>query len=194
MKKILIVVALSGMLIPALASAELNYNAVDVGYSKTSYSNGDPDLTGFDVGISKSISSNVFLEASYGSGSQATNTTLGDITVSAISVGAGYHTPLKDNVDAIVTGDVLQGSVKLAGFSESVNGYAVGAGVRAMLTPEFEGILGVVYTSVSSGTVTSTDTSLNAKVGFNITPEFQLTAGMDFESDQTISFGVRFFY
>jgi|GEM_PF-6440286 len=160
----------------------------------TRFDNGDPDLTGFGVGISKSISSNVFLAASYAAGNQATNTNLGDITVSGISIGAGYHTPLKDDIDFIVSGDIFQGTVKLAGFSESVNSYDIGAGVRAQFAPKFEGTLAVDYTSVSSGAITETDTSINAQVGFNITPEFQLTAGMDFEPDQTIGLGVRFFY
>lgn len=191
MKKILIAAILSGTLIPALALAELNYNAVDAGYSTTSYSS---VLTELDIGISKSISGNTYLGASYGTGSQPTNTALGDKKLSSISLSAGYHTPLIDNVDAIVKGRIVLGSIKLAGSSASANGYDIGAGVRAQFGHALEGTLAVVHANASNGTFTSNHTFLNAQFGFNFIPEFQMTAGMDFKPDVTTSLGLRFFY
>jgi Outer membrane protein beta-barrel domain len=191
MKKILVAVVLSSMLIPAFASAELNYNSVDAGYSTTNYS---PSLTELNIGISKSISGNVYLGASYRAGSQPTYTSLGDRKVSSISVGAGYRTPLKDNVDAFVKGNILLGSVKLAGNSVSANGYDIGAGVRAQLIRKIEGTLAVVHTNTSSGALANTKTFFNAQLGFDFTQTIQLTAGLDFKSDPTTSLGVRFFY
>ena len=203
MKKILIVIALSGMLIPTIASAELNYNAVNVGYAKVSQT-GWADLTGYDFGVSYGITKNVFLEGSYGTGSQPSGTTLGDITVSGFDVGAGYHTPIQNDVDFIVGAHLIQGTAKFAGLSYNSNGYDVGVGIRAELTPKFEAILSGVHTNVTSNSSTTTSNGMQAEVGFKVTPEVQLLAGIASDSNspqtgssyttQTIHFGARFYY
>jgi hypothetical protein len=193
MKNILIVPALSSILIPALASAELNYNAVNAGYSSTSYSNGARDLIELNAGISKSVSGNVYVGASYGTGSQSVGKGLYK-KVSSLSLSAGYHTPLKDNVDAIAEGHIIRGSAKSAGISASANGYDAGAGMRALLRSGLEGTLAVVHASTSNGTFSSKNTFIKAKLGYNFTPELQMTAGMDFKPDITTNLGVRFFY
>src|SRR5450759_5270992 len=78
-KWILIVTAFSGLLVPAIASAELNYSYVGVDYSKTSQS-GVADLSGIGIGISKSIYSNLFLTGSIFNRRQSSGTTMGDIS------------------------------------------------------------------------------------------------------------------
>lgn len=191
MKKILIAAVLSGMLIPALASAELNYNAIDIGYATTSY---NPNLTEFYIGISKDNSKNVFLDASYRAGSQPKFSSLGDRKVGSISIGAGYHTPLMNDVDAVVKGNILLGSVKLAGNSVSTNGYDIGAGVRAEFSKALEGTLAVVHAGTSNGPFSSKNTFVNTQFGFNFMQAFQMTAGIDFKPDMTTTLGVRFFY
>jgi len=195
MKRTLIVAGLSGMFIPALASAELNYDAVNVGYSTMRYSNGNQGLTELDVGFSKSYSKDVYLGASYGTASQTTYSGLGNKTVRSISLGAGYHTPLRDNVDLVVAGHIVLGSAKLAGSSTSANGYDIGAGVRTQFAHGLEGSLAAVHANRSNGTYTNTDTFLNAQFGFNFTSKIQMNAGIDLLGhDQTTSLGLRFYY
>jgi hypothetical protein len=195
MKKILVVLALCGMLIPAPASAELDYNAVDIGHSTMSYSNSAQVQTELIVGISNSISKDVYLEAAYGAGSQSMGTSLGvKKKVGSLSVGAGYHTPLKSDVDAVAEGHIIQDSTKLAGTSTSVHGYDISAGIRALFIGGLEGTLAVVHASASNSTFSSTNTFLSAQFGFNLLPSFQMTSGIEFKRNITTSLGVRFFY
>lgn len=192
MKKILIAVAILGMLIPALAFAELNYNAVDIGYSTTSY---NPDLTEFDFGVSKSYSDNTYLGVSYGAGTQPVGSTLGENKkINSISFSAGYHTPFRENVDTIARTHIIFGSAKYAGGSASANGYDIGVGVRAQFAHAIEGTLAVDHASTSNGALTANDTFLSVQFGFNFIRELQMTAGMDFRPILTTNFGLRFFY
>jgi hypothetical protein len=197
MKKILILAALSGMLIPAFASAELNYNAVDVGYSTTIYNNRNPNLFQFDLGISKSVSRNVYLAGSYEAASQPTNSITGDKKIKSILLGAGYHTPLKDTlklkVDGIVKGNIVKNRIKLAGSTQSASGYDIAAGVRAQFAHGLESGVDVIHVSKMYGT--NPKTYLNVQLGFNFTPRLQLAVKVDiFDPDQTVYVGMRFFY
>lgn len=194
MKIILIVAALSGMLIPALASAELDYNTVDVGYSTTSYSGSESSMTELDFGVSQSISEHKYLHASLEMGSLPTYTSSGTRRVTSLTVGAGYHKPLKDNVDAIAQGNLILGVSRLGGNSTSANGYDIGAGVRTLFRSGLEGALMVFHARISNGVRTSTDTFLGARLGYNFTEEVQMYAGIDLKPDQITRMGFRILY
>jgi len=197
MKGILIVAGLSGMLIPALASAELNYNSVSAGFTtKTTKTNNiEQNYSELSLGISKSVFKNIYLGASFESGTQPGTPTTGGKMVHSISLGAGFHTPLNDNVDVIVASHIVQGSDKIAGSSANANGYDIGAGIRAQTTYGLEGSIVAVYDSISNDTYSSKDTFINAQFGFDFTPKIQMYGGIDlFRDNQTIDLGLRFFY
>lgn len=203
MKNIFIAIATAGMLIPKIASAELNYNSVGVDYSKTSQS-GVADLSGIGIGISKSIYSNVFLTGSIFNRRQSSGTTLGDLSVYEFAEGAGYHTPIQYNVDFIVSGALQQSRFKFAGASSNENGYGLGVGIRAELAPKFEGQVSGEYFSMSSNSFTSTGKGIDVILGFMVTPEFKLLADIGSSSHnppsgssyntRTIDFGARFYF
>jgi len=192
MKKILIVSALSGMFVPTLALAELNYNSFDIGYSSTSYDNYQA-LRVLIFGISKSISGNVYLGGSIGIGRQ-TVYTYNDNKVNTLSALAGYHFPLNDKADVIAEGGVVLGTAELGGKSTSANGYDFGAGVRALFIPGLEGTLALFHARTSNGTYSNTDTFVRAQFGFNFTSKFQLVAGIDLKTNTTTYLATRFFY
>jgi hypothetical protein len=191
MKRILVAIALSAGLIPQVARAELSYSSVDMGYLITTYS---PNLTQFIMAISKSIPGNFYLDASYASGSQATYTSQGDNHASAITLGGGFHIPLHENVDGILKGDVILGSVSSGGNSTSEDGFDVAAGMRAQMTHRFEGTLAVVYASTSGGIYASSDTYVSAQLGFNFTPQLQMNASIDFKPTMVTGLRLRYFY
>jgi len=203
MKRILIATTLTGLLIPAIASAELNYNAIEVSYAQTSQS-GWADATEYVFGASYGITKNIYLDGAFATGSQPSGTAFGDITGNAFEIGAGYHTPLQNNVDLIVAGHLIQGTSSFAGSSYSSNGYDIGVGLRAELTPQLEGILSAVHTSVSSNSFTTTSNGIQAQLGFKVTPQVELFADIGSDSNspdigssyntQTIGFGGRFYY
>lgn len=195
MKRMLILAGLSGTLIPALASAELNYNAIDAGYSTTRYSNGNPNLTEIGIGFTRNYFERVYLGAYYGSAYQATYAAQGENRVHKISLGAGYHKPLMNNVDVVVAGHIVFGTANWGGNSSSANGYDVGAGVRALFLHGIEGNLAVINASKSNGTYYSNSyTYIGAQFGFYFTQLLEMTAGIDFKKDQTTSLGLRFYY
>jgi opacity protein-like surface antigen len=196
MKRILIAASLSGIFMPTPASAELNYNTVNVGFTtKTAtYKSASVDYTELSLGFSKSVSKNVYLGATYERGSEPTTAT-NDGKVQSISLGAGFHTPLYDNADVIVVGHIVQGTDQIATSSANANGYDVGAGIRSQFTGGLEGSIAAVYASTSNDTYSSKDTFVTAQFGFDFTPEIQLYAGIDlWRENQTIDFGLRYFY
>jgi hypothetical protein len=191
MKRILVVIALSAALIPQVAWAELSYSSVDLGYLITSYS---PSLTEMTFSVSKSIPGNFYLDASYSSGSQDTSTYQGDIHASAITLGGGYHTPLHENVDGVLKGDIILGSVTTGGNSASEDGFDIAAGMRAQMTHRFEGTLAVVYASTSGGKYASSDAFVSAQLGFNFNPQLQMNASVDFRPNMVTGLRLRYFY
>lgn len=194
MKFIQIVVALSGILIPALATAGLNYNSVDVGYSTTSYSNSASNLTQLNFSYTNSISAKAYYRASFGMGNQPTDSQPGSIKVRSISLGGGYHVPLKDNVDAVALGNLVLGSSRFAGNTTSANGYDFGAGIRALFRSGLEGTLMVLRARNSNGIRATTDTFLSANFGYSFIPEIQMYAGIDLKADMATRLGLRFFF
>lgn len=202
-KKILIATTLAGLLVPAIASAELNYNAIEASYAQTSQS-GWPDANEFDLNASYGITKNVYLDGTFATASQPSGTPFGDITAHAFEFGAGYHTPLRSNVDLIVAGHLIEGTASYAGSSYNSNGYNIGVGVRAELTPELEGMLSAVHTSVSGNSSTTTSNGIQAQLGYKVAQQVQLFAGLGSDSNspdtggsydtQTLFFGARFYY
>jgi long-subunit fatty acid transport protein len=203
MKKIIIVVAASGLLMPAIASAELNYNAVQIGYAKTTES-GEADLNSYGVGVSYSVNSNIYIQGQFSTAKQASGTPAGDITGTAWGVGIGAHTPISNNVDVIGSFDYAHVNSELGTNSVSGNGYDIGVGLRGEFTPQLEGSLSVDYASVTANSSTTTSTGIGAGLGYNFTPQFQLRVGISSDSynpdigpsynTQTIAFAGRFFY
>jgi len=195
MKRILFLAGLGGTMIPALASAELNYDAINAGYSTTRYENGDLNLTELDIGYTKDYFENVYLGASYGAADQSTYSNVGDNTVHKISLAAGYHAPLMNKVDVVIAGHAVFGRANWGGETSSANGYDAGAGVRALFLHGLEGNLAVVHARISNGDYYSASyTYISTQFGFYFIPRLEMTAGIDFKKDQTTSLGLRIYF
>lgn len=157
----------------------------------------DLNMTYFD--LSKGISSNVFLDGKYGTGKQATGTSFGDATAKEWAIGVGYHTPIQTNTDFIITGHLRKVTATVANASSTGDSRILGLGIRSEITPQLEGSLGANYASSSVGSSTTTATGVNAKLGFKVTPQFQLMAGVGYLSagsnpTHTVEIGARYFY
>ncbi len=168
----------------------LRYNSVGVSYSKTTYKGSSADLTGIGLSFSKDLSPSAFFIGGYADSSQAvTNAKIG-----IGSIGLGFHTPISANVDAVISAELASGSVKVGASSASVNGNAISLNLRGMVTPKIEAGLSGTYVSVTSGSVTTTDTQTAASIGFNLSSSVQIGAGVNFKSDQTMVLGVKLFF
>lgn len=195
MKRILIVAGLSGMLMPALASAELNYNIADVGFASKISRGVAQNFTELSLGVSRSVSKNLYIGASFQTGTQRTSVNADNRRLHSTSLSAGYHTPLNEDVDTIVAGHIFQGTDKVPGSIANANGYDISAGVRAEFPYGLEGGIAAVYSSTSNATYSNKDTYINAQFGFDFTPDIQLYTAIDlWRSDQTMNFGIRVFY
>ena len=198
MKKLTTVIVLATLFTPLIASAELSYDAAQLSYERMSQS-GKRDLNMTNFNLSKGITNNVFLDGKYGTGKQATGTSFGDATAKEWAIGAGYHTPIQTNTDFIITGRFRKVTATVAGTSSTGDSRILGLGIRTEITPQFEGSLGASYVSSSVGSSTTTATSVNGELGFKVTPQFQLIAGLGYLSagsnpTHSIDIGVRFFY
>lgn len=199
MKRILIVAGMAGIFVPTLASAELNYNAFNVGFTTIMNNEFTENFTELSLGFSKSVSRRIYLGASFDTGSKFSSSTGGSNgsykKVNSILLGAGFHTPLNENTDIIVAGHIGQGTDKIPESTESANVYDIGAGIRTEFPYGLESSVVAVYDSRSNDTYSSKDTFINAQFGFNFTPEIQMYGGFDLWRDnQTVDFGLRFFY
>jgi hypothetical protein len=175
MKILLKVIAVLGVLIPSIASAELNYNAVQFGYSKTDMS-GNSEFDEYGIGVSFSVNNDVFVEGQFAGLQQPANSTTVALDGKSWAIGAGYHTPISKNVDIIIGAGISQTTWKAAGTSSLQDGYNFGIGVRGEITPKIEGSLSVGYLSASAQSTTVTGTGIKAGLGYNFTPKFQLKA------------------
>jgi hypothetical protein len=192
MRRVLVTVAFFGLWIPAVATAEFNYNAVDVGYSFAQSDVGR--YTELGAGATKSASANTYLGGFFVYGKQNSSVGLADTKVYSVSALAGHHQPLNDHADVIVEGRVIVGTANQAGNSMSANGYDFGAGIRKLFIPGFEGTLGLFHAKTSTGALSNIDTYIKAQLGFNFTPKYQMTAVFNFKSDFTTYLGIRIFY
>ena len=195
MKRMLIVAGLSGMLMPALASAELDYDAFSVGFRTKTTNVAGSDYTELSLGITKNVFKLFYLGASYATGTQPANTNSGSRVVHSTMLGAGFHFPLNEDIDIIVPGHVFQGTDMIAGSNANASGYDIGAGIRAQMPYGFESSAVAVYDNTSNDTYSNKDTYVNAQVGFDFTHEIQMYAGIDlFRDTKNIDFGLRVFY
>ena len=152
------------------------------------------DVTGFQGGISKSVTDNIYITASYGSVS-ANSIKVNSISyavksdVQVSSVGIGYRLPLSETVDLNIAIDASSGTTKASGLglaiSESKTIYPFGAALRFKVAKGVE--LSTAF-STESG-----NTSFTFGGGFEVSKDFYLVAGYT-SSDATkgTDLGLRF--
>lgn len=196
MKKLTTEIALAILLTPTIASAELSYDHVQLGYEQLSKS-GSNDLNMTNFNLSKGITDNIVLDGKYGMEKHATS--YGDLSTKDMAVGVGYHSPIQTNTDFIVTGRLRQVTASLAGASSTGDSRILGLGIRSEFTPQFEGRLDVNFASYTVGSSTNTSTEARGELGFKITPQLQLIAGLGAISagsnpTHIFNVGVRYFY
>ena len=195
MKRTLVAAGLAGMLMPGLASAELDYNIVDVGFASKINRGNTGNFTELSLGITKNVFNKLFLGATFQSGILPSTPANRDTRVSSATLIGGFHTPFKENSDFVVVGHVSKGTDIIPGSSESATTYDLGAGLRAEFTYGLEASIVAYYSNASGTAYSSNDTYVNAQFGFDFTPNIQMYGGTDlFKSDRTAIFGLRIFY
>lgn len=173
---ILVLVAFA---MPAIA-AELSYSYVEAGYQKIELDDSSGfsvDGDGFGIGGSFEIGDSFHVFGSYASSSFDFSVDLDEY-----SLGAGYHTSITNNVDAVFELAYVRAEANTPfGFSVDDDGYGASVGVRAMLGENFELAGSVNYVDLGD----SDGTSFDGTARYYVTPAFALGINAGFGDDVT---------
>jgi hypothetical protein len=172
--------ALLGLPLAATASP-LSYNYVEAGYVKVEPDDDNFDYDGFRAKISGQFADAAYLFASYGEleSDRIGNTTLEQEVITA---GLGLRAPLGPATDfnaevAYVYADFTRNGP--LGFSEDDNGFGLGAGLRHLFAPQFEGSVKLDYVDVFE----DDETTLTFSGLFHLTPALSLGAAYSIGDD-----------
>jgi hypothetical protein len=117
---------------PVIAD-ELSYTYIEAGYQKVELDDNvgftvDGDLYG--VGGSVEIGKSFHLFGDY-----ASTDLEFDVDIDQYSLGVGYHTPIRDHLDAIVELAYVHAEADAIGVSLDKDGYGASVGVRGLFAP-----------------------------------------------------------
>ena len=121
-------------------AASPSYDFVKAGYVQADIEDaGDFEPSGFQIQGFKSLNENVYLTGRYGQLGEDVSGV--DIDLDYVSAGVGYRYGLTQNTDFFgeVTYEYVNIDVELDSISgEDDNGYGITAGIRSMLSEQFE--------------------------------------------------------
>lgn len=148
------------------AAAEgLNYNFLEVGYGEVNIDSPDVDGDALGIGGSYAMTDEFHLFAAYSMADFDF-----DVELTEFNVGVGFNTPIADNIDVVASLAYVYAEVDVPGFgSEDDNGYGLGVGLRALVSPQVELHGGVDYVDLSDS---GSDTVLGAGFRFNFNERF----------------------
>ena len=154
-------------------AASPSYDFVKAGYVQADIEDaGDFEPNGFQIQGFKSLNENVYLTGRYGQLSEDVSGV--DIDLDYASAGIGYRYGLTANTDFFgeVTYEYVNLDVELDGISgEDDNGYGVTAGIRSMLTEQFELRGAIRYIDIEED-----DTAFEIGADYFFTPQFSFGA------------------
>ena len=154
-------------------AASPSYDFVKAGYVQADIEDaGDFEPNGFQIQGFKSLNENVYLTGRYGQLSEDVSGV--DIDLDYASAGIGYRYGLTANTDFFgeVTYEYVNLDVELDGISgEDDNGYGVSAGIRSMLTEQFELRGAIRYIDIEED-----DTAFEIGADYFFTPQFSFGA------------------
>jgi hypothetical protein len=179
---------LGGVLIAnAAAAAEQgpNYTFMEAGYAHVELDNFDADGEALALEGSVALNDMFNLVGSYQDGTIEGDFNV-DVDVSTVELGGGMHFPINPNIDFVTQLTWVSTEVDVDGFGGvDDDGYGIGAGLRAMLSPKFELDGSVKYVDINN----SDDTSFGAKAIYHFTDMFAMT-GSVVSGEDTTTYGV----
>jgi opacity protein-like surface antigen len=154
-------------------AASPSYDFVKVGYVQADIEDaGDFEPTGFQIQGFKSLNENVYLTGRYGQLSEDVSGV--DIDLDYVSAGVGYRYGLTQNTDFFgeVTYEYVNLDIELDSISgEDDNGYGITAGIRSMLSEQFELRGAIRYIDIEDD-----ETAFEIGADYFFTPQFSFGA------------------
>jgi len=107
-----------------------------------------------------------------------------------LEIGAGYVWPYSEDFDLVSTGRLVRAEVDTPVGDSDDNGFALSAGVRGMLTPEFE-----IRGSVNHINLDNSDTYLELAGDYHFNRQFSAGLSLEFAGDSDVfTIGGRWFF
>ena len=154
-------------------AASPSYDFVKAGYVQADIEDaGDFEPTGFQIQGFKSLNENVYLTGRYGQLSEDVSGV--DIDLDYASAGVGYRYGLTQNTDFFgeVTYEYVNLDIELDSISgEDDNGYGITAGIRSMLSEQFELRGAIRYIDIEDD-----ETAFEIGADYFFTPQFSFGA------------------
>ncbi|WP_202941083.1 outer membrane beta-barrel protein [Alteromonas macleodii] len=154
-------------------AASPSYDFVKAGYVQADIEDaGDFEPSGFQIQGFKSLNENVYLTGRYGQLGEDVSGV--DIDLDYVSAGVGYRYGLTQNTDFFgeVTYEYVNLDVELDSISgEDDNGYGITAGIRSMLSEQFELRGAIRYIDIEDD-----ETAFEIGADYFFTPQFSFGA------------------
>ncbi|MFD3391159.1 outer membrane beta-barrel protein [Alteromonas macleodii] len=154
-------------------AASPSYDFVKAGYVQADIEDaGDFEPSGFQIQGFKSLNENVYLTGRYGQLGEDVSGV--DIDLDYVSAGVGYRYGLTQNTDFFgeVTYEYVNLDVELDSISgEDDNGYGITAGIRSMLSEQFELRGAIRYIDIEDN-----ETAFEIGADYFFTPQFSFGA------------------
>ncbi|MCC7257157.1 MAG: outer membrane beta-barrel protein [Gammaproteobacteria bacterium] len=190
--------ATTTLAMPAAADGP-NYNYGQLSYVDIEFDDIDGvglDGDGFDLAGSVAIADMVHVFASYTDGDiDVDDFGYGDINAdyTELTAGIGLNYAVSETIDLVGRLGYVNAEVEISGFDADETGYALGAGLRAMVTPQLELNGGITYTDL--GGEIDSDTGLDVGAVYSFTEMFAVAAGIGFSDDVTqYGLGLRVYF
>jgi hypothetical protein len=182
---------LGGVLVAnAAAAAEQgpSYTYMEAGYAHVELDDFDANGEALALEGSVALTDMFHLVGGYQDGTIEADGNV-DVDVSTMEVGAGMHFPINPTIDFVTQATWVSTEVDVDGFGGvDDDGYGLGMGLRAMLSPKFELDGSVHYVDIND----SDDTSFGAKAIYHFTDMFAMTGSVvSGEETTTYGLGVR---
>jgi len=167
----------------AAASEGPRYTYGELGYSQIDFDNFSEDADVVSADGSLAVSDLIYLIASYSYGT--IDASGFDVDLTTVNAGAGLHFPLNQTIDFVADLSYIWAEIDADNFSsQDDDGFGLRAGLRAMLTPQFELNGGGTYVDVSDD-----ETALYVGAVYNFTDMFAVTGNVTV-GDNATSYGI----
>lgn len=176
--------------LPAFADG-LSYTYLQADYSNVDLDNTRVDVDVFGIGGSALIAPAVFFVADFSHG-ESDNFGGGSFDTTLVSAGFGLRHPLARAVDLTGTARLvhadIDGKGSQSGADDDDTGYGLAAGLRGLITPEFELNGTVAFVDIFDDTTTT----VGLAALFHLGRQFSIVTGFSTSSDaQTFTVGGR---
>lgn len=154
-----------------------SWNNIGVGYVSVDIEDSNFEPTGFTLLGSKLINDNVYLHGNYRLVSEDVNNN--DVELSTLNLGLGVRHGLDETTDLFGQISYLNAEIEVGNFSDDENGYSLAAGVKSMLSDNFEVMVKATRDSLDG----ESETAFGIGASFYLNEKVSIGAGYQIADD-----------